>query len=275
MQRLGQHFLKNTRVIEKIINALEVSENDEVIEIGPGHGELTIPLLSECSLKGAALSVIEKDERLAEALVENVKTAASVTTGDALKILGGLLTSKGAENKRDEKHTPKHNVKLAGNLPYYITGKLLRIVGESQEKPERCVFMIQREVAERICATPPKMNRLAASVQFWADAKIITSVPRQDFSPPPEVESAVILLTTKDPVSSRELMERYYKAVRAIFAQPRKTLFNNIAATSKENGLTKEDLMKKMEKSGLKIDLSIRPQDLSIEEIAQLAAILF
>ena len=87
--------------------------------------------------------------------------------------------------------------KIVGNIPYYITGKLLRIISELEHKPERTVLLIQKEVALRICATPPDMNRLAASVQFWADAEIIAHVPRNDFSPAPEVDSAVVVLNAK------------------------------------------------------------------------------
>ena len=130
--------------------------------------------------------------------------------------------------------------------------------------------MIQTEVAERIIAEPPKMNRLAASVQFWADVNIIARVPRADFSPPPEVDSAVIKLDAKP--SSREnvkLASRYYAAVRAIFAQPRKTILNNVSAAGEEKKKVSAALM------SMGIIPESRPQNLTIENISTIAKKFF
>lgn len=263
MRKLGQHFLKNSSVVKRIINAIEVSRDDRVIEIGPGHGELTFPLLEACTASGAKLSIIEKDDRLAAELAAKLDGVADVTPGDALKVIEGMLSGAKAGT-----------VKLAGNLPYYITGHLLRILSEAALKPERCVFMVQREVAERICARPPRMNRLAASVQFWAEPEIVTAVPRKDFSPPPEVESAVVLLKRRERyATNRE--ERYYRAVRAIFSQPRKTLGNNIAAELKKDGVSKEISIERISALGDDALASQRPQDLSVEQIARIAETLF
>jgi 16S rRNA (adenine1518-N6/adenine1519-N6)-dimethyltransferase len=131
--------------------------------------------------------------------------------------------------------------------------------------------MVQKEVAERICAEPPRMNRLAASVQFWAQPKIIARVPRTDFSPPPEVESAVVEFTVRAPAIGNGLPEeRYYKAMRAIFAQPRKTVLNNVAAGS---GGNRNEIAASL--SALAIDPNSRPQDLSIEKISRIAENFF
>ncbi len=263
MRRLGQHFLKNERIVKRIVDTIEVSRNDRIIEIGPGHGELTFPLLDACTAAGAALSVIEKDDRLATSLAGKLEGVADVTPGDALEVIGEILS-----------RTERGPIKLTGNLPYYITGHLLRIISEASQKPERCVFMIQREVAERICARPPRMNRLAASVQFWSDPEIVTTVPRSDFSPPPEVESAVILLKRKN----RGVMDKegkYYRAVRAIFSQPRKTLGNNIAAELEKGGMSKEASTAKISLLGDGILPTQRPQNLSVEQISRIAEALF
>jgi 16S rRNA (adenine1518-N6/adenine1519-N6)-dimethyltransferase len=286
MQKLGQHFLKNDLVIKKIITALDLRAGDSVIEIGPGHGELTVPLAAACAAVGASLTAIEKDTKLADNLREKFsqeKINATIECGDALKILSSVITKT--------KNIPHLN--LVGNLPYYITGKLLHIISEfePEQMPERCVFMIQREVAERIIAAPPAMNRLAASVQFWADAEIIVQVPRSDFSPPPKIDSTVIALTTKPVIKSLSSptsitstaahaplsSSLYYRAVRAIFAQPRKTLLNNIAATSDSQNSTKkistealkEEISAQLKKTG--INPLARPQDLSIEQIISIA----
>ena len=165
--------------------------------------------------------------------------------------------------------------KIVGNIPYYITGKLLRTISELDHKPERTVLLIQKEVAERICAVPPAMNRLAASVQFWADAEIVAPVPRCDFSPAPEVDSTVIVLKTKDtrqnsaaPGGNVVEPALYYRAVRGIFAQPRKTLLNNLSAMAAK-GISKDQIVEQLQKIG--VNHTARPQDLGIEQIIAIA----
>lgn len=274
MQKLGQHFLKNDAVVKKIINALELDAGDLVVEIGPGHGELTLPLAHACATAGASLAVIEKDTKLAAALREkNPELNIEIECGDALVFLPELI-----QKISNQKERPK--LKLVGNLPYYITGKLLRIISEFAPDimPDRCIFMVQLEVAERIVAVRPSMNRLAASVQFWADASMIAKVSKGDFSPPPKIDSAVIALHTQkreegtigmDKTSSSD---HYYAAVRALFAQPRKTLLNNLFAVA-ENGASKEKISLLLEKLGK--NPAARPQDLSIDDIKRIAQELF
>ncbi len=269
MQKLGQHFLKNETVIKKIIAALDLSANDSVIEIGPGHGELTIPLSLACAAAGASLSVIEKDPKLAEALRGKL-TGVNIILGDALVLLPQAI----AEGKQPP---ASKACKLVGNIPYYITGKLLRTISELEQKPERSIFMVQEEVAERIVAAPPFMNRLAASVQFWADAEIIAHVPKSDFSPPPKIDSAVITLK-KTAARPRPLEQasiepaNYYATMHAVFAQPRKTILNNIAAIMNEGTpprTPKTEIIARLKKIG--VNPEARPQNLSTEQIIAIA----
>ena len=287
MQKLGQHFLKNATVLEKIVDTLALMDGDRVIEIGSGHGELTMPLALAARSKRCEIFCIEKDHALivgleAFATKENIadddtgqNTRINIIEGDALKLLPEVVSEK-----IDTAKVPHY--KIVGNIPYYITGKLLRVVSELEHKPERTVLVVQKEVAERICAAPPDMNRLAASVQFWADAKIIALVSRKDFSPPPEVDSAVIVLDTK--ISAGKSVPKsathgggtrklnpalYYRAVRAIFAQPRKTLLNNLSAAAGKT-IKKNDVAAQIEKIGINPDA--RPQDLGIEQIASIAS---
>jgi 16S rRNA (adenine1518-N6/adenine1519-N6)-dimethyltransferase len=257
MQKLGQHFLKNTAILEKIVDALALADGDRVIEIGSGHGELTAPLVHATQGKRCEIFCIEKDHTLIGELEQFAVDASAgsrvtIIEGDALKLIPDMVATK-----------------IVGNIPYYITGKLLRTVGELEHKPERTVLLIQKEVAERICAAPPDMNRLAASVQFWADAKIIAQVPRNDFSPAPDVDSAVIVLNTKILAGEADPMP-YYRAVRAIFAQPRKTLLNNLSAVAGRT-INKNDLIAQIKKLGL--DPDARPQDLSVGQIASVAGL--
>jgi 16S rRNA (adenine1518-N6/adenine1519-N6)-dimethyltransferase len=258
MKKLGQHFLKNAMVLEKIVDALALADGDRVIEIGPGHGELTVPLVRAAQGKNCQIFCIEKDHALIKDL-ELLATTATIIEGDALKLLPDIITTK-----------------IVGNIPYYITGKLLRVISELEQKPERTVLLIQKEVAERICTAPPNMNRLAASVQFWADTDIVAQVPRNDFAPAPDVDSAVIVLNIKTSHhAARDLVRDldpalYYRAVRAIFAQPRKTLLNNLSAAAGKT-IKKDDVGAQIKKIG--IDPDARPQDLRIDQIASIASL--
>ena len=266
---LGQHFLKNTAVIKKIITAADIQPDETIVEVGPGHGELTIPLAAAAQKLGAKIFTIEKDKKLFDALGPKL---AEANVSDIVESINAdiLLFFKTGESAK----IARPPFKVVGNIPYYLTGHLLRLLGELESKPGRAIFMIQEEVAERICTEPPRMNRLAASVQFWATAKIIARVPRSDFSPPPEVESAVIELIAKAPEANRGsagLSEaQYYRAMRAIFAQPRKTVLNNVAEGSV---LSKDEIATAL--SAMGIDPKSRPQDLSIEKISQIAQNFF
>jgi 16S rRNA (adenine1518-N6/adenine1519-N6)-dimethyltransferase len=262
MKNLGQHFLKNTVALQAIADALEVKDGETIIEIGPGHGELTAFLVRATERSGSAVISMEKDSLIAAlaGLSEKEKPGLlSIIEGDALKLLPPAIAKL-------------HRYKIVGNIPYYITGKLLRVISESEHKPERTVLLIQKEVAERICAAPPEMNRLAASVQFWAAPAIVAYVSRKDFSPPPDVDSAVIVLDAKrtsakgaKPIDP----EIYYRAVRGIFAQPRKTLLNNLT-DAMDKTLKKSEASSLIRKIG--IDPGGRPQDLTIENIIAIAS---
>lgn len=282
-QRLGQHFLVNKSAIERIITALDLQKNDIIIEIGPGEGALTIPLAKECEKIGCKIIAIEKDPNLAKKLGENLQLSIpnfQMVVGDALRILPKLATDWKLEVAAyGEPRQERENWKLTGNIPYYITGKLLRILSELDKKPELIVLTIQKEVAERIIAQPPRMNLLAAAVQIWAEPKIIGYLKPKDFSPPPEVESIIIQLTTKAQLPTAKELEKYYKLIKILFKQPRKTILNNLEAgwsAKLPNGGT--NLSAKLKKNGiLKILHSVglqgneRPQNLSIETIQKLS----
>ncbi len=256
MQKLGQHFLKDTKVLEKIAGQIDAGTT-HIIEIGPGHGELTKQL--RIQNKKAKIISIEKDSRLAQSLTEYFfdDPLTEIVEGDALKILPYIIEARKNEL---EKYT------LIGNIPYYITGYLLRTVSELDAYPEETTLLIQKEVAERITSHPPEMNRLAASVQFWGDPKIVLTVPPGAFNPPPKVDSAVINILTKKnfPVDKA----RYYETVRLLFAQPRKTILNNLSEK-----ISKKESSELLEK--LDIPLGDRPQNLSIEKIVAITEKLY
>jgi 16S rRNA (adenine1518-N6/adenine1519-N6)-dimethyltransferase len=252
---LGQHFLKNPAVAQQIISALAPKHGDTIVEIGPGNGELTIPLLKECEARGAKMIAVEKDAKLAEALQKNpALKKLEVIEGDILETIPKLGLK---------------DYKLVGNIPYYLTGHLLRVMSEHAPRPERTVIMMQKEVVERMTASPPRMNRLAASVQFWASPKIVARVPKENFAPMPKVDSTVVLLEELQKNSTTLVnAETYYAALRALFAQPRKTILNNLSA-AKPNS-TKDTLTDGL--ATVNVSPKARPQDLSIGDIKAIAA---
>lgn len=263
MPRLGQHFLLAGSVATTIAESLAPYAPRTIIEVGPGHGELTQALRR--AHPRAKIIAIEMDARLAAALAaRGIEAPFNTIEGDALALLPELATQI-ARGKPDEPCC------IAGNIPYYITGHLLRIVGALNPKPRATVFMIQREVAERAAAGNGNMNRLAASIQLWAHPKIIARVPRIMFSPPPEVDSAVLLLEAKTNAPSgvstgrRSDPHAYDRALTILFAQPRKTLYNNLRARIPE-----AQAKALLAETGL--DIRARPSDLSIEQIAKLSS---
>ena len=270
-KKLGQHFLKNESAIKKIVAALELKSGETVIEIGAGHGELTKPIIEICQKLGCKIVAVEKDPELGVGLeVLGVSKNIEIILGDALKLLPSITYNL----------KPK-TWKIVGNIPYYLTGRLLRNISELKNKPELCVLTLQKEVAERICAAPPKMNRLAAIVQFWAEPKIIGFIPKTDFQPIPKVDSAIVQLKTRWPSTTiipqlrynrsknkKELLaleNNYYKIVKILFQQPRKTVVNNLTSGLKTDRL---EIAKKLDKLG--IFPNLRPQNLSIEQIIKI-----
>ena len=274
--RLGQHFLINKKKIQQIIDALELKSGDTVIEIGPGNGELTDPLVNRLLDFRDKIIIIEKDHKFVEGLQEkfaqnkNIK----IIEGDALKIIPELAKSYNLKDK---------NYKLVGNIPYYITGYLLRIIGELKYKPSLIVLTIQKEVAERICALrqvqgKPQMNLLAASVQFWAKPEIIGYVPKKDFQPAPKVDGAIIKLTTNNQLLITKEENKYYKFIKILFKQPRKTILNNLINAGRfdlpkiDVNIRRPDLQKLLQKIG--ISPNDRPQNLTVKQIIKLSSSL-
>lgn len=272
---LGQHFLKNPAVVKKIISTLAPQRGEVVIEIGAGHGELTRELAKACAENDCELFSIEKDPALAEELAaERLATErltaerpakdighARIVRGDALKLFAAGFAEKEAAGRP---------YKIVGNIPYYLTGHLLRLLSELPRHPLRSVFMLQKEVAERIVAEPPRMNRLAASVQFWAKPKIVAAVPKENFHPMPKVDSAVVMLNAKPTDDETISTSRYYVALRALFAQPRKTILNNLISKSAK---TKDEIASAIRESGL--NPNDRPQNATVEAITRIAEALF
>lgn len=262
-QKLGQHFLKNQTVLEHIVDAFELRENDSIIEIGPGHGELTNVILK----KKFPLSYvgIERDETL----FKNLSFGQEKFSADKkIKFLFGNALDYLASITKDLK-TSKDSYKLVGNIPYYITGHLFRVISELSKKPSVAVFTIQKEVAKRAIAIPPDMNLLAASLGVWADVKIIEIVPKKDFYPKPEVDSAILKLVPRTDTFSRLFLKNYYLLIKILFKQPRKTIVNNLKEGEWDNMSIQTAL------ASLSLSSNSRAQNLEITDIVQLTKILY
>lgn len=256
-KRLGQNFLKNKKDVEKIIKTINVQKNDVIIEIGPGNGSLTTKLADYKKIK---IIGIEKDFNLAQELNKELEpnfiknqSNLQIIEGDALKIIPKITK------------TYHSKYKILGNIPYYITGKLFRILEKIEKKPEIIVLTVQKEVVERVSAKPPKMNILAASVQIWGDVKIIDYIPKTHFNPIPKVDSAIIKITPLQ----KNVDNSYYKIMKILFKHPRKTILNNLHIGLDKNKTT---IIKELEK--ININPQIRPERLTIQAIQKIKIML-
>ena len=241
-------------------------EKDELIlEVGPGEGILT-DILAQ---KGVDVLAIEKDSRLIPILKDKFKNQKNVTIleDDILKLKIETLT--GNWKLKIE------NYKIVGNIPYYITSHLLRIVLENWPKPKLILFMVQKEVAQRIVAKPPKMSMLSLAVQFYAEAKIVKNVSKNNFRPIPKVDSALIKIIPKQ---GPEILTKdyklktinFFKLARAGFSNKRKQILNSLV-----NNLKLEKSLIIQALTEAKVDPSRRPESLQIEEWEKLTKLLF
>ena len=268
LKSLGQNFLIDEKVLSKIIQASELDKNDFVLEIGPGLGTLTNELVKKCR----RVVAIEKDKKMVEILeAEKPKaTLANVAFGfsaslkiindDILKINLEELIKKTvfqntALNSKDKKY------KLISNIPYYITSPIIKLFLENSIQPELIVLLVQKEVAERICAKPGKLSILALSVQIYGKPEIINYVDKSSFYPEPKVDSAILRIKNIKKEFSDEYYKELFKIIKFGFSSKRKKLVNNLSAglqIKKEEG---ESILQKT-----KINLNARAQELSLED---------
>ena len=211
---LGQHFLHNKHYLNMVVDAAPIQKGETVLEIGPGEGALTEALLE----RGAKVIALEKDHRLIELLREKFKGKKfEVIEGDALVFDISNTFSK----------TQKY--KVVGNIPYYITGALFKKFLSEKSQPSTLVFLIQKEVAERI-ARSKKESILSLSIKAYGTPKYIKTVPRGAFVPPPNVDSAILLVSniSRKNFKNAAHEERFFELLRAGFGQKRKLLVSNL-----------------------------------------------
>ena len=248
---LGQNFLVNQGILDKIVGAAEVGPKDTVIEVGPGTGNLTRKL----SEKAKRVVAVEKDHRLIDSLQEQFKNSnVEIVEGDVLKLDIGKLF----ENCKLK--IENCDYKVIGNIPYYITSHFLRTVFEEWPKPKLTVLTVQKEVAQRIMAKPPHMNLLALSVQFYSNPTIIGYISKGSFRPMPKVDSAIISLRPKAESLKPADKDLFFKLVKAGFSEKRKQLLSNLSSTGYKKWALEEIFDK------LKISRQARAQELSIPQ---------
>jgi len=209
-KRLGQNFLVDNDAIQKLIDAAELTKDDIVVEVGAGTGALT----TELAKRAKKVIAVEKDRVLIPVLKENTAILKN------LEILQGDILTLPISDMQYAIY------KVVGNIPYYLTAPLIRKFLESENPPSRMVMMVQKEMAERICAEPPDMSILAVSVQVYARPEIVACVPRSSFWPQPHVDSAIVRIM--DYESRIKNTEIFFKIVKAGFSSPRKQLINNL-----------------------------------------------
>jgi 16S rRNA (adenine1518-N6/adenine1519-N6)-dimethyltransferase len=261
---LGQHFLVDERVLDRIIDAAELDGSTGVLEIGPGMGALTERLADRA---GWVLAV-EIDGRLIPILRELFVDRPRVTVvhGDALQVdLKALM---------DRHLGSAERFSVVANLPYYATSPILMRLLEERLPLDRIVVMIQKEVAERIMAEPgtKEYGSLSVAVRYFAEVFRVCGVPRNCFVPRPQVDSAVIgLRIRREPLVSVRNEPLFFRMVRAAFSQRRKTLANALSS-SLFGGKRKAELENLLKEIG--IDPNRRGETLTLEEFAQVSDIL-
>ena len=212
---LGQHFLTDGRVVGRILHAAEVSEKDHVVEVGPGRGILTRALAA----RAKRVVAVEMDEELADRLTFEFQAIDSVTvvTGDARELDVNALV------------LPETSYKVVANLPYYAASPIVRRFLEASHKPSLMVFMVQREVARSMAASPGDMSLLSVAVQLYGRPRIVSYVPPRAFRPAPKVTSAIVRIDVfTKPAVAFERPEDFFDVVRAGFSAPRKQLRNSL-----------------------------------------------
>jgi len=243
-KNLGQHFLVDPKVVERIIAAAKLTKDDLVIEIGSGLGVVTAEIAAEAN----HLIAIEIDKELVEMSKHVLKDTPNITF-----VAQDILKVDFAELALGRKY------KVVGNLPYNITAPIVEKILTAAEKPELAVIMVQKEVAERMAAVPgtKKYGSFSIFTQYYAKATLLSLVSKSSFHPWPNVSSAVVsLVPHPSPLFPGIDEKRFFDIVHAAFQQRRKKLRNSLAEF-------------KLDDSG--IDLNRRPEELTLEDFARLA----
>ena len=246
---LGQHWLKDRDILAAIAESAELAPDDTVLEIGPGLGTLTSELLR----RAGKVIAVEFDEELAAKLPGQFP-------GKNLEVVRSDILSF------DLNQLPA-NYKVVANVPYYITSKIVQLLMTAKNKPSIAVLLVQKEVAERLAAKPGDMSILAVSAQSFADVDLGILVPARYFTPPPKVDSAVVIMRTKSaPVFEGMSEKEFFRVVKAGFSAPRKKLSSSLAGGL---GVSKEAARDILTQS--QVNPELRAEGLSLTDWYRLA----
>lgn len=260
-KKKGQNFLVDKQILDKIVKAAELSSKDIVIEIGGGVGTLS----QEIAKKVKKIAVLEMDKKLVEVLKENLYSSPEMVP--KVKILEkNILKVPSIFSlipKEQIQFASQVGYKLIGNLPYNVTGALFRKIHQEKIKPKLIIFLVQKEVAERICSK--KTNLLSLVVQLFGQGKILVGkIPSLSFYPRPKVESAILEILPKTRRISKKKEEKLIKIAKICFSQKRKTILNSLYSASKSLGFSKKEIKDLLKKA--RIDPDIRPEDLDLKK---------
>ena len=250
-QTLGQHFLKDNKALRKIVHIIDPQPEEILIEIGPGKGALT-RLLTQ---RAGKVIAIEKDARLATLLKESAPTNLQVLEDDILKISFQKVLP------------PTTPFKLVGNLPYSISSMILFRVMEEQSFFSECHFLLQKEVAERVCASAGSKAYAPLSIYFYIffSPSLHFSLSPAAFYPPPKVNSAFMSLKKRqDPLFSLSNSQEFLRFLKTSFRHRRKTLYNNLLLANISASEIKEAFL------ACKIESQLRPEQIPIEQFVSL-----
>ena len=245
---LGQHWLHDRGVLSHIADCADLQSDDVVLEIGPGLGTLT----SEILRRSEKVIAVEFDSELAEKLPKQFP-------GKNLEVVNSDIL------KFDLNQLPA-SYKVVANVPYYITSKIVQMLMTADNKPSISVLLVQKEVARRLAAEPGDMSILAISAQVFADVYLGDEVPAKLFTPPPKVDSQVVVLKTKKSTIFNDVNESdFFKIVKAGFSAKRKKLRSSMSGGL---NISKSDTESLLEKA--KISPDLRAEQLSIEDWVRL-----
>jgi len=243
---LGQHFLKSETALSAIIEIGNVSIGDTILEIGPGRGALTAKLLGT----GAKVIAVEKDDNLFELLKQTFEK--ELKKGNLKLIHADIL-------EFDLAKLEARSYKLIANIPYYITGAILKKFLESDCQPEKMILLLQKEVAKRIVAQDGRESILSISVKVYGEPKYIQMVKAGSFSPAPKVDSAILLIQNISKDFFKKCSEKkFFELLRAGFKSKRKKLSSNLSEVK-----PREEVLEIFKK--LNLDENLRAEDLGVE----------
>jgi 16S rRNA (adenine1518-N6/adenine1519-N6)-dimethyltransferase len=241
---LGQHWLQDADALESIVDSAQITDKDVVLEIGPGGGSLTRHLVKQAK----RVVAVELDGQLARQLPK------MVPAGNLQVIHGDIL-------EYDLTYLPA-GYKVVANIPYYLTGKLLKIFTDTSNPPKQLALLVQKEVAERLAAKPGKMSTLSVVVQLFYGVELGSVIPAKLFYPKPKVDSQVAILKRhRHPLFKDLNIQRFIQVVRAGFSARRKKLRSSLSGGLR---ISKGEAEKLLE--GAEIDKNLRAEALSLDQ---------